>query len=41
MLGALVGVLALSWRGQALRRGGGIVLLAGYPLFVIAALTVR
>jgi len=41
MIAALVAALALAWRPRSLARAAGIALLACYPGFVIAALTVR
>jgi cation:H+ antiporter len=41
MIAALVVALVLAWRRRRLNRAGGIVLLACYPAFVIAVLTVR
>ena len=41
MIAALVGAIALSWRGRSLSRSAGIVLLACYPGFIIAVLVLR
>jgi cation:H+ antiporter len=38
MLGALIAVLVLSARGGRLTRGDGVVLLAGYALFVVVTM---
>ncbi|HEX9547088.1 MAG TPA: hypothetical protein VF942_07105 [Acidimicrobiales bacterium] len=41
MVGVLAAALALAWRNQALGRTAGLILLAGYPAFVIAVLVIR